>query len=128
MAFVVMLALVVFAGQIWAGSPGPPTNGTIQGPELWGVVVIACNDSSGINATARVKRIVDCEVQTQAITGSVGACPSDESAALYYQFTDVKNELFNLPGTPIITKIKNYQNIAGIVSFDAQIKFFMENP
>ena len=61
--FLAMAILLVSNG--WAGGPeNPPATGTIGGPELWGVMVIDCG--AGNILSLRVKRIVDCNVQTQA--------------------------------------------------------------
>ena len=118
-----IFTIAVMAAQAWAGAEDPPTTGTIGGPELWGVVVIDC--SARNVATLRVKRIVDCNVETQAVVQNWNyGCPTDASVPLYWQLTGVS--LFGLAGTPIITKVKNFKMEAGggVYSFDAQIKFW----
>jgi len=119
----VMFVLIMTAGQVWAGAEDPRTTGTIEGPELWGVAVIDCSIKNV--ATLRVKRIVDCNVETQAVVQDwTSGCPTDASTPLYWQLTGVS--LFGLTGTPIITKVKNFKMESGgvIYSFDAQIKFW----
>jgi hypothetical protein len=130
---VAALTLALPAGQVWAGAETPPTTGTIQGPELWGVVIIDCQ--SPVYAAVRVKRIQDCAVQIQTLVDpaySLG-CPDNESIPLYHQFTGQSlsfGEGTPIPGTPIITKVKNfkkeqYGTNTYVVTFDAQIKFYL---
>lgn len=121
--FLAMLTMVMPAAQVWAGVEPPPTTGTIQGPELWGVIVIDCTANF---ATLRVKRIVDCNVETQAVTMLWGTtCPQDETDPLWWKLEGII--LFDYTGIPIITKVKNFKNEPGteIYSFDAQIKFWI---
>ena len=122
-ALTAVFILAAKAGPVWAGAEDPPPTGTIGGPELWGVVVIDCSEENV--ATLRVKRIVDCNVETQAVVQTwTSGCPADASIPLYWQLSGVT--LFGLPGTPIITKVKNFKMESGgaIYSFDAQIKFW----
>jgi len=125
-----LAAISLFASPALAGRE-PPSEGTIGGPELWCVIVVDCN--SGY-ATARFKRVVNCQVQTQGLAIPSQNCPTSEADALW-QTLEVK--LFDINDnpstmTPIITKVKNYRednyNIGGTsvhtVSFDAQVKFW----
>ena len=131
MSFFVFLAGNAIAG----GSPegNAPTTGTISGPELWGVVIIDCNANAVLT---RVKRIVDCNVETQALYFSVpSVCPGTPitpDLALYYVLGD-SGSLFGIEGRPICTKVKNFKREVGagtgggdLYSFDAQIKFWVE--
>jgi len=127
---IVTLALLGFGGQAWAGGPeNPPTTGTIGGPELWGQMIIDCG--TGI-LSLRVKRIVDCEVETQAFidpTYDLG-CPADETTPLYRKLGVTLFDINPNPAAmdPIITRVKNYKQEAapndGVFSFDVQIKFW----
>lgn len=127
---IVTLALLGFGGQAWAGGPeNPPTTGTIEGPELWGEMIIDCGN--GI-LSFRVKRIVDCNVQTQAFMDPTYAlgCPADETTPLYRKLGVTLFDINPNPAVmdPIITKVKNYKQEAApdnsIFSFDVQIKFW----
>ena len=126
---IVTLALLGFGGQAWAGGPeNPPTSGTIGGPELWGEMIIDC---SAVNiATLRVKRIVDCDVQTQAFidTSYALGCPADETTPVYRKLGVTLFDINPDPNVmnPIITKVKNYKQepASTIYSFDVQIKFW----
>ena len=136
MAIVTALALLLPAAHALAGgAEDPPTTGTIEGPELWGEMVLDCSNFNVI--TIRVKRIVDCNVQTQAIVipWSLG-CPADENEPLYQKLSIVLfdiNQYTDPPAntqvdkTPIITKVKNYKKEPGqdVYSWDAQIKFWV---
>jgi len=124
------LALFGFGGQVWAGGPeNPPTSGTIGGPELWGEMIIDCG--AGI-LSLRVKRIVDCDVETQAFmdTDFDQGCPDDETTPLYRKLGVTLFDINPNPAVmdPIITKVKNYKQEAApndqIFSFDVQIKFW----
>ena len=102
------------------GGGTPPAS--IVGPELWGVIVVDCENNI---ATLRVKKIEDCVVEKQAEADlDFASCPSTENAALYYQFP-VTIDLFSTGKTAVITKVKNWEKEDGkeVYSFDAQIKF-----
>lgn len=127
---IVTLALLGLGGHAWAGGPeNPPTTGIIEGPELWGEMIIDCGN--GI-LSLRVKRIVDCNVQTQAFmdpTYGLG-CPADETTPLYRKLGVILFDINPDPTAmdPIITKVKNFKQEAApnddIFSFDVQIKFW----
>ena len=148
MLFIAGLAIMtVILGsgfQVYGVEP-PPTEGTIQGPELWGVVILDCQSPEYL--AIRVKRIVNCnvEVQTIVVPDSVG-CPNeqdtipDDEEPLNRRFGSYKDQLFGITGTPIITKVKNFQRetytytvdgnppsqaFGKVVTFDAQIKFWV---
>jgi len=122
-----MLTALLPAAPLWAGAnEDPPTDCTIQGPELWGVWVIDCTKSL---STLRVKRVVDCNVQTEAITTAPWTlgCPADESAVMWRK---LGVPLFGINPDPanldtIVTKVNNFnpQNGGQLVSMDVQIKF-----
>ena len=134
-----IVSVILGTGYQVYGMEDPPDWGKTQGPELWGVVVVDCQ--SPYFLTIRVKRIVNCEVQTQTMVfpQSVG-CPNpndtipDDEEPLNRMFGSYKDKLFNITGTPIITKVKNYKRetytytipapgSGDVVSFDAQIMF-----
>ena len=131
-----MLAFFTLTNQGLAGGVGiePPQPGAvITGPEIWGVVVISCPGGPTNNfAIVRIKYVSECNVYTQALKdlGWTGGCPADSSAvegqglAVGTQFLDPAGDPF--PGTPFITKVKNYriEPDGQMVSFDAQFKFF----
>ena len=112
--------------QVWAGGPEPPAGSTIHGPEVWGVVVLNCNAGP---VTLRVKRIVNCVVETQAIIQSdwIYGCSDDPTAPLDLALEGITffpGSLPEITGTPFITKVKNYKREGDIISFDAQFKFY----
>jgi len=130
---IVTLALLGFGGQAFAGgAENPPTEGTIGGPELWGEMIIDCGN--GI-LSLRVKRIVECTVQTQAFIDPTYAlgCPANETTPLY---RTLGVTLFNINPNPavmdpIITRVKNYwpePTNPDIFSFDVQIRFYTPPP
>lgn len=129
--FVIVAGLTMFvlSSSAWAGEP--PTGGeSIQGPTVWGVVVLDCTNDW---ASIRVKQVCDCNVKTQAWAISyTAACPADAEDPLYYRLTGISIEGCDsnpITGTPIITKVKNFKiESTGIVSFDAQIKFVAGTP
>ena len=129
-ALIAALAVFGIGGQSFAGGPenNAPGTGNISGPELWGEIVY---DSNAGVASLRVKRIVDCDVQTLAFLS-----PNWNLGSI----TDVQTQLINLklgvtlfdinpdPNNPaaIITKVKNFkqEGNTGLYSWDAQIKFW----
>ena len=125
---IVTLALLVVSGPVWAGgNEEPPATGTIVGPELWGVMVIDCGQNV---LTLRVKRIVDCNVETQALDDAnyqLG-CPDDATTPLWRQLGVTLFDINPNPAVmdPIITKVKNFKQESNqnLYSFDVQIKFW----
>ena len=129
-ALIAALTLFGSGGQVWAGGPeNPPTSGTIGGPELWGEMTIDCGN--GI-LSLRVKRIVDCNVETQAFMDPTYAlgCPANETTPVYRKLGVTLFDINPDPNAldPIITKVKNFKQEAApndsIYSFDVQIKFY----
>ena len=123
------LAVFGFGGQTFAGGPeNPPDTGTIIGPELWGEMILDCGNNI---ASLRVKRIVDCNVETQAfmdITYDLG-CPADATTPVYRKLGVTLFDINPDPDVmdPIITKVKNYKQETTpntVYSFDVQIKFW----
>jgi hypothetical protein len=115
-----LLMISIPAGKVWAGSEGsqPPAGG-ISGPELWGTVVVDC---AAKWATLRVKRVVDCNVDTAAVSISWLTCPSTEKSPMYLVLTGVDLTSMGIPGTPVITKVKNFSAQGNVYSFDVQIR------
>ena len=127
----VLVSLLGVAGPVWAGgNEDPPTTGTIVGPELWGVMIYHCNQSVLV---LRVKRIVNCNVETQAMIDleyNMG-CPTDETSVLWRKLGVTLFEINPVPAelNPIITRVKNFEDHGdGLYSFDVQIKFLQSQP
>ena len=130
--FIFFTAIAVLAGFVsygWAGGPeNPPTTGSIIGPELWGVMIVDCGARNLV--ILRVKRIVDCNVQTQTFIEDLGilGCPADETTPLWRQLGVTLFDINPNPAAmdPIITKLKNFTEETGqnLYSFDVQIKFW----
>lgn len=122
-----LLAVFGLSTSAWSGYESPPATGEIVGPELWGVVVIDCSAENVV--ALRVKRVVDCEVQTQAVVQSWTGCPADETDPLYETFDVTLFDINPNPAVkkPIITKVKNFKSESGgaVYSFDVQIKFWV---
>lgn len=124
---IVGLAAVFFAMSIGSlayagGGIDPPAWCTsIQGPELWGVVVLDCG--KGV-AALRVKRIVDCNVETFSSVDDnyQGNCPASEGDPINTAFQG-QSFFPDITGSAIITKTKNFKIDGTSISFDAQFKF-----
>ena len=136
-SLITMFTLMVPAGQVLAGGDPPVadlTQGTIQGPEMWGVIVMDCPSSGGAPATLRVKRIVDCNVQATAAAGLSFNCPNDASGIPQNAMLSGITLFSDDPAgsTPVITKVKNFvketKGTQTLVSFDAQVKYYVPNP
>jgi hypothetical protein len=124
---IIALAAVFFAislgSQAYAGGGiDPPADcNNILGPEIWGVIVMDCTQNV---YTLRVKRIVDCNVQTFSSldTESEYNCPATETDPINTAFPG-QSFFPDISGYPIITKAKNLKIDGNSVSFDAQFKF-----
>jgi hypothetical protein len=124
---IVGLAAIFFAmslgTQAYAGGGIDPPAGCNQilGPEIWGVVVMDCEQQA---FALRVKRIVDCNVETfsSVDTTSSYTCPTTEAGPIHTAFAG-QSFFTGIAGYPIITKVKNFQTNGTSVSFDAQFKF-----
>ena len=110
----------------------PPVGGPQTGDtEIWGEVVVDCGGSGNVAnyATLRVKRVVDCDIDTKGVvwTSSSNVCPDgglSENDVLNMVLSPVDLSDMGITGIPIITKVKNFkrEGSSAIYSFDAQIK------
>lgn len=136
-----VLGLILFMGgalcsPTLALNPGLPNDAVIIGPEYWGTVVV---DTVKKVAYLRVKRVVNCEVETQLLAVEEWqTIPSQEGLSVG---TEIPVPIFDndpVGTTPIITKEKNWKDGKSIsydddgnpvvtpdvvFSFDVQIKF-----
>ena len=140
---ITLIAMLVSAPLVWAGAEGgaPPDWNNVTGPEIWGTAVVHCSPDHDNFIAIRLKRIKDCNVQTDAVvlypTSIAVSCPNTSTPFLYQRLTpgsiftgeeDIPQTL-----TPIVTKIKNfavhdYQGTGetATLSFDGQVKFVNE--
>jgi len=142
-AIIAMATMLAPATQLWAGTEGgaPPDWDKVTGPEVWATAVVHCEPGNDNFIAIRVKRIKDCNVQTQALIlyppTLETACPDNSNPFLYERLAP--GSIFpndsDIPQTfkPIVTIIKNfkvdtYENTGttATLSFDAQIKFVDE--
>jgi hypothetical protein len=125
-----MLATGIPLNHALAGMDTPPAGSTYVGPEVWAVVTIDCSLAGDKLALVRAKKVVDCNVETEALKFFVPNCPAVEGDILD----------FYLPGytlfgqaNPVVTKIKNFkvdvkaatadEPARDLRSFDALIKY-----
>lgn len=121
-----LLGVLVFSALVFAGSGEPVADkGAVAPPEAWGVIVADFSEPAAAVVTIRVKRVVDCAVQTDVRT-IFGTCTPgtdcyDQASDFLYLCLPGLN-LFNgaIPN-PVITKIKNPTPDGNVLSFDAQI-------
>ena len=112
-----------------AGGPEPPAGATVHGPEIWGEVVVFCSPSVTDVAVIRVKRVVDCNVEAQALIDPAWGfgCSDDPDSPLKWSLP-AGTMFFDIMGTPFINKVKNYtkdvQANGDVYSFDAQFMFW----
>ena len=121
------LILLIPCSQALAGGgvEPPPPGAIIEGPEIWWVVVMFCGPGVGDDiAAVRFKRVVDCNVETEALVdlGWALECPPDEASAVGHTLPE-GTTVFG-KATPYITKVKNFKIEGNIVSFDAQFKYW----
>jgi len=127
-AWIAFFIMMVSAGSALAGAgvEPPPEGAIFSGPEIWGTVVMQCpagleNDLIAIH----FKRVVDCNVETQAVvlTGVSLECPADAAAATNQSM--VEGTVVFGQATPYTTKVKNFKiETDGTVSFEAQFKYW----
>jgi hypothetical protein len=119
-----MMVITGPVSLVMGGEPSPPGSGEkIVGPTMWAVGIVNCPAGGGISATLRVKKIEDCDVNTDPQYTILNACPEQVSHLVYYQLTP--GSVFSqCPSyNPIITKVKNFKIDGDLRSFDAQINF-----
>ena len=121
------LTLLIPCSQALAGGgmEPPPPGAIFEGPEIWGVVVMYCGPGVGDDiATVRFKRVVDCNVETEALVdlGWALECPPDAAVAVGQTLPE--GTIVFGKTTPYITKVKNFYKEGNIVSFDAQFKYW----
>ncbi len=78
-------------------------------------------------AAVRFKRVVDCNVETQALVdpGWALECPTEDAGADgVVGHTLLEGTIVFGKATPYITKVKNFKIEGDIVSFDAQFKYW----
>ena len=126
-AILTALSLLIPCSQSLAGGgiEPPPPGAIIEGPEIWGVVVMYCGPGVGDDiAAVRFKRVVDCNVETEALVdlGWALECPPDEAGAAGHTLPE-GTTVFG-KATPFINKVKNFKIEGNIVSFDAQFKYW----
>jgi hypothetical protein len=126
-----IIVLLAAAPQALAGGAGPepPANAIIGPTEVWGEVVLFCGPSPPNSVSVRVKRVVDCNVESQALVEPNWAfgCSDDPNAPLKWSLP-VGVTFFDIPGTPFVNKVKNWKKMVqtngSVYSFDAQFKFY----
>ena len=124
---ILILCLVFSAADVYAGAGiEPPAGATITGPEIWGVVVIQCNfpATDQHHGSVRVKRVVDCNTETEALAGAWLGCPANLSE-VEGESLQQGTSFFGISGTAFVNKAKNFQKVGDVVSFDAQFKFWL---
>ncbi len=125
----VVLICTITATQALGAEPWDPSGDKIIGPTMWAVVVVDCSEANNPFYTLRVKKIEGCDVDTDPLTGvgigdGILGCPPSEADVLYFAIGNVFT--YNCPA--IITKVQNFNNSKpGVVSFDAQIKFYVSD-
>ena len=125
--WVAVLAVITPVAQGMAGAGPEPVPGTatIGTTEIWGVTVISCYASPPNFGIVRVKRVVDCNIETQVLVEPnwTFGCPANE-AAIENQSLPAGTTFFGIPGTAFFSKVKNFKKEGDIVTFDAQFKFW----
>ena len=126
-----LILVIIISGSYhgaWAVGD-PPTSGTIQGPDVWGVAVMDCTGTPDpASVTVRIKQIEDCDVFTEAqIILVPGACTANADQLLYYKWSVPFHKKDGTPidGEPIIVKVKHPVLDGNIRSFDVLINFWV---
>lgn len=119
---IIFISLSLGTPAYAGGGIDPPAGcNQILGPEIWGVVVMDCTKNV---YTLRVKRIVDCNVETFSSVDDQSDynCPVTGTDPINTAFPG-QSFFSGIAGYPIITKTKNLKTDGTSVSFDAQFKF-----
>ena len=126
-SLIAITCLVFSVATVYAGAGiEPPPGATITGPEIWGVVIIQCDfpATDQHHGSVRVKRVVDCNTETEALAGPWIGCPNNLSE-VEGESLQTGTSFFGIPGTAFVNKAKNFQKVGDVVSFDAQFKFWL---
>ena len=137
--WVAVLAMFAPVSSGLAGGPEPPGNAIVHGPEIWGEVVLFCSSADDDVAVIRVKRVVDCEVEAQALIDPNWEFGCSDDPDLPLKWSLVGTTFFGIDGTPFINKVKNYTKNVQVInlptevsydvySFDAQFMFWTPAP
>jgi hypothetical protein len=129
----VFVMLAPLSNVMAGGGPEPPANAVISDTKIWGTVTMYCSPALSL-VIVTVKRVVDCDVQTQLLVDNDWGfgCPAagDESAPLDWSLPGIS--FFDIPGEPYITKVKHFmQQIDGgtnATTFEAQFGFWTPAP
>jgi hypothetical protein len=89
-------------------------------------VIIHCNfpETDQHHGSVRVKRVVDCNTETEALSDAWGGCPSNLSE-VEGESLQPGTSFFGIAGTAFVNKAKNFKKVGDVVSFDAQFKFWL---
>ena len=134
---IAVFTMLIPGSQVLAGGgPEIPIPGSAQkhGPEVWGEVTVFCSDALTDFLVVRVKRINDCNVETQTLVDPAWGfgCPANETAPVNWSMPP-GTQFWDIAGTPYIEKVKNFKMDVVIVagdpagqaySFDAQFRFW----
>lgn len=132
---IAIFAVLIPVSQVMAGAgPEPPEDAVVLDTKIWGYVTMYCTTAPADLVVVHVKRVVDCNVETQLLVDNqwTADCPAagDESAPLDWSLP-IGTVFFNLPGTPYIVRVKNFkQEIntgagTNVTSFEAQFGFWV---
>ena len=127
LAMLIIVLLAAAPQALAGGGPEPPANAIIGPTEVWGEVVLFCGPPDIV--TVRVKRVVDCNVETQALVEPnwTFGCLDDPNAPLNWSLP-AGVTFWDIPGTPFVNKVKNWKKMVqtngAVYSFDAQFKFY----
>ncbi len=108
-----MMASVLFlipAANVIAGAgPEPPAGAVISDTKIWGVITMYCTPAVNDLVIVRVKRVVDCNVETEIYVDTLweADCPALEDTDAFDDWSLTGYTLFDIPGTPYITRVKN---------------------
>jgi hypothetical protein len=130
----VLIMLAPLSNVMAGGGPEPPGDAVISDTKIWGVVTMYCTPAPQDLVILSVKRVVDCNVETQLLVDNTWefSCPAagDESAPLDWSLAGIT--FFDIEGTPYITKVKHFmQDIDGGINattFEAQFGFWTPAP
>jgi hypothetical protein len=128
----VFTVLAPVSSVMAGGGPEPGDNAIISDTKIWGVVTMYCTPAPADLVILTVKRVVDCNVETELYVNNNWQfdCPEagDESAPLDWSLPGFS--FFGIDGEPYIAKVKHFQQqIDGgaqtnVTTFEAQFGFF----
>jgi hypothetical protein len=134
--FASLFVIAPVSNVIAGAGPEPPTGAIISDTKIWGVITMYCTPAVNDLVIVRVKRVVDCDVETEIYVDNAWTadCPVLGDTDAFSEWSLNNYTFFDISGTPYITKVKNLvQDInvgagTNATTVEAQFGFWTPEP